>query len=117
MIKISEEKWEKLPKVEDHLSEKYGPVGSASRKEFQAKAEAWYYAELLREERKRQKITQKELGERIGKKREYISALEQGQTDAVLIVVNLGNLLQTIDDALADLLHARLLIRFYLREQ
>jgi DNA-binding XRE family transcriptional regulator len=84
MIKISEEKWEKLPKVEDHLSEKYGPVGSASRKEFQAKAEAWYYAELLREERKRQKITQKELGERIGKKREYISALEQGQTDMQL---------------------------------
>lgn len=84
MIKICEEKWEKLPKVEDHLSEKYGPVGSASRKEFQAKAEAWYYAELLREERKRQKITQKELGERIGKKREYISALEQGQTDMQL---------------------------------
>lgn len=84
MIKISEEKWEKLPKVEDHLSEKYGPVGSAPRKEFQAKAEAWYYAELLREERKRQKITQKELGERIGKKREYISALEQGQTDMQL---------------------------------
>ena len=84
MIKISEEKWEKLPKVEDHLSEKYGPVGSASRKEFQAKAESWYYAELLREERKRQKITQKELGERIGKKREYISALEQGQTDMQL---------------------------------
>lgn len=84
MIKIGEEKWEKLPKVEDHLSEKYGPVGSASRKEFQAKAEAWYYAELLREERKRQKITQKELGERIGKKREYISALEQGQTDMQL---------------------------------
>lgn len=84
MIKISEEKWEKLPKVEDHLSEKYGLVGSASRKEFQAKAEAWYYAELLREERKRQKITQKELGERIGKKREYISALEQGQTDMQL---------------------------------
>lgn len=84
MIKISEEKWEKLPKVEDHLSEKYGSVGSASRKEFQAKAEAWYYAELLREERKRQKITQKELSERIGKKREYISALEQGQTDMQL---------------------------------
>ena len=84
MIKISEEKWEKLPKVEDHLSEKYGPAGAASRKEFQAKAEAWYYAELLREERKRQKITQKELGERIGKKREYISALEQGQTDMQL---------------------------------
>ena len=45
MIKISEEKWAKLPQIEDRLAEKYGPVGSPSRKEFQAKAEAWYYAE------------------------------------------------------------------------
>ena len=52
--------------------------------EFQAKAEAWYYAELLRDERKRQKLTQQELGERIGKKREYISSLERGQTDMQL---------------------------------
>ena len=67
-----------------HLDEKYGPVGSPQRKEFQAKAEAWYYAELLRDERKRQKLTQQELGERIGKKREYISSLEQGKTDMQL---------------------------------
>ena len=84
MIKVSEEKWAKLPKIEDRLDEKYGPVGSPSRKEFQAKAEAWYYAELLRDERKRQKLTQQQLGERIGKKREYISSLEQGQTDMQL---------------------------------
>ena len=43
MIKISEEKWAKLPKIEDRLAEKYGPVDSPSRKEFEAKAEAWYY--------------------------------------------------------------------------
>ena len=84
MINISEEKWARLSKIEDRLDEKYGPVGSSSRKEFQAKAEAWYYAELLREERKRQKLTQQQLGERIGKKREYISALEKGQTDMQL---------------------------------
>jgi DNA-binding XRE family transcriptional regulator len=84
MIKISEEKWAKLPKVGDRLTEKYGPEGSPSRKEFQARAEAWYYAELLKDERKRQKLTQQQLGERIGKKREYISALEQGQTDMQL---------------------------------
>ena len=40
--------------------------------------------ELLRDERKRQKLTQQQLGERIGKKREYISSLEQGQTDMQL---------------------------------
>ena len=84
MIKISDEKWAKLPQIDDRLTEKYGPVGSPSRKEFQAKAEAWYYSELLRDERKRQKLTQQELGERIGKKREYISSLEQGKTDMQL---------------------------------
>ncbi len=84
MIQISEEKWAKMPKIEDHLTETYGEPGTASRKEFEAKTEAWYYAELLREERKRQKLTQQQLGERIGKKREYISALEKGQTDMQL---------------------------------
>ncbi len=84
MMKISDEKWAKMPKMEDKFAEKYGAEGSPERKEFQAKAEAWYYAELLRNERKRQKLTQQQLGERIGKKREYISALEKGQTDMQL---------------------------------
>ena len=84
MINISDEKCAKLPKVEDHLDEKYGAVGTPSREEFEAKAEAWYYAELLRDERKRQKLTQQQLGERIGKKREYISSLERGRTDMQL---------------------------------
>ena len=47
-------------------------------KKYDAKAKAWYYAELLKDERKKQNITQKSLAERIGKKREYISALEKG---------------------------------------
>ena len=67
-----------------HLTETYGEKGTPRREEFEAKAKAWYYAELLRDERKRQKLTQQQLGERIGKKREYISALEQGQTDMQL---------------------------------
>lgn len=85
MIKISDEK--KLAGLKtgsQHLSEIYGEKGTASREEFEAKAKAWYYAELLRDERKRQKLTQQQLGERIGKKREYISSLEQGQTDMQL---------------------------------
>ena len=53
-------------------------------KKYDAKAKAWYYAEMLKDERKKQNITQKALAERIGKKREYISALEKGQTDMQL---------------------------------
>jgi len=62
---ISEEKWANLPQIDDRLTEKYESVGSPSRKGFQAKAEAWYFSELLRDERKRQKLTQKELGRNI----------------------------------------------------
>ncbi len=84
MTKLNEEKLAKLKTSSQHLDEKYGPEGTPSREEFEAKAKAWYFAELLRDERKRQKLTQQQLGERIGKKREYISALEQGQTDMQL---------------------------------
>ncbi|MBO4316269.1 MAG: helix-turn-helix transcriptional regulator [Prevotella sp.] len=84
MIKLDEDKLAKLRTSSEHFDEKYGPKGSSERKEFEARAEAWYYADLLKEERKRQKLTQKQLGERIGKKREYISALERGKTDMQL---------------------------------
>jgi hypothetical protein len=28
MIKISDEKWVKLPQIDNHLTEKHGPIGS-----------------------------------------------------------------------------------------
>ena len=84
MIKIDEKKLAALKTGSQHLAEKYGERGTSAREEFEAKARAWYFAEILRDERKRQKLTQQQLGERIGKKREYISSLEQGQTDMQL---------------------------------
>ena len=84
MIKIDEKKLAALKTGSKHLAEKYGERGTPAREEFEAKARAWYFAEILRDERKRQKLTQQQLGERIGKKREYISSLEQGQTDMQL---------------------------------
>ena len=84
MINLDEKKLAQLKTGSQHLTEKYGERGTPSREEFEAKTKAWYYAELLRDERKRQKLTQQQLGERIGKKREYISSLEQGKTDMQL---------------------------------
>lgn len=83
-MKIDEKKLAKLGTSSKRLEDKYGLSGSPERKEFEARAESWYYAELLKEERKHQKMTQQQLGDRIGKKREYISALEQGKTDMQL---------------------------------
>ncbi len=84
MIKINEERWNKLPTVNNHLDEKYGKPGTPSREAFEARAKSWYYSELLKEERKRQKLTQQQLADRIGKKREYISTIERGKCDMQL---------------------------------
>ena len=84
MLKLDENKLASLRRFDNVLNEKYGSEKSVERKEFDAKAKAWYYAELLKDERKKQNITQKSLAEKIGKKREYISALEKGQTDMQL---------------------------------
>ena len=83
-MKLDTNKLNSLRSFDSYLDEQYGKENSVERKEFEAKAKAWYYAELLKDERKRQNITQKALAEQIGKKREYISALEKGQTDMQL---------------------------------
>lgn len=49
MINISDEKWKSLPKFNDKLNERYGAPGTPSRDAFEARAKAWYYAELLKE--------------------------------------------------------------------
>ena len=84
MLKFDENKLSSLRSFDDVLQDKYGDSDSEARKDFDARAKAWYYAELLKDERKRQKMTQKALAEKIGKKREYVSSLEKGQTDMQL---------------------------------
>lgn len=84
MLKLKETELARLRTFDDVLQEKYGDDGSEARREFDARAKAWYYAELLKEERKKQKMTQRTLAEKIGKKREYVSSLEKGQTDMQL---------------------------------
>lgn len=86
MVKLDINKLKGLRSFDSYLDEQYGEENSVEPKEFEAKAKAWYYAELLKDERKRQNITQKALAEQIGKKREYISALEKGQTDMQLSI-------------------------------
>lgn len=81
---ITPEKLKGMKTAGQLFDEKYGNEGTESRREFNAKAQAWYYAELLKEERKKQKISQAQLANIIGKSRTYITALEKGQTDMQL---------------------------------
>ena len=84
MVNLDMNKLKGHKSFDSYLDELYGEENSVEPKEFEAKAKAWYYAELLKDERKRQNITQKALAEQIGKKHEYISALEKGYTDMQL---------------------------------
>ena len=81
---IDIEKLKKLPTVEDMLQKEFGAKGSITREEFDAKSRAWYYAEVLKSARTAAGITQQQLADKIGKKREYIAMLEKGETDMQL---------------------------------
>ena len=82
--KLDAKKLSKLPSFNEKLDREYGPKGTMQRETFDAKARAWYYAEVLKDARKAAGITQKQLAERIGKERSYIALLEKGETDMQL---------------------------------
>jgi ribosome-binding protein aMBF1 (putative translation factor) len=84
MTQLNPEKLAKLKRADEWFDERYGTSGTQSRTDFENKALAWYYAEILKDARKKGKITQKELAEKIGKKREYVALLEKGETDMQL---------------------------------
>ncbi|ATC37703.1 XRE family transcriptional regulator [Elizabethkingia anophelis] len=85
MIKqLDPKKLSKLKRADDYLDEKYGKEGTPERQALMERAYNWYYTELIKDTRKSKKMTQQELADKIGKKREYISQLEQGKTDIQL---------------------------------
>ena len=81
---IDTQKLSQLKTVNDDLDKRYGKEGSQTRDEFDAKARAWYYAECLKEARKKAGLTQQEVADRIGKKRAYVALIERGETDMQL---------------------------------
>jgi ribosome-binding protein aMBF1 (putative translation factor) len=83
-MQFNEEKLAKLKRADEHFNERYGKQGTAERADFEAKAQSWYYAEILKEARKKGKLTQKQLADRIGRERSYIAHIERGETDMQL---------------------------------
>ena len=66
--------------VSAELEREFGPKGSSTRKAAEDKAWEEYNAQILLEARKKAGLTQKELAERIGANKGYISRLERGLT-------------------------------------
>jgi HTH-type transcriptional regulator/antitoxin HipB len=81
---IDKNKIASLSSANEMLDQKYGKTGTSTRDAFEAKAKARYYAEVLRDARKAVGMTQQELANKIGKKREYVASLEKGETDMQL---------------------------------
>jgi DNA-binding XRE family transcriptional regulator len=59
----------------------YGKVGTPEREAFRKEAYAYYMGQMLQDARKSEKITQRELAERIGVDKSYISKIEKGNIE------------------------------------
>ena len=59
----------------------YGKVGTPERDAFRREAYAYCMGQIIRDARRNEKVTQKELSERIGTDKAYISKIEKGQVE------------------------------------
>ena len=66
------------------MDHKYGINGTASRSEFEMKAQTFILGELLKDEREKANMTQAEMAEKTGTKKSYISRIENGKADIQL---------------------------------
>ena len=64
--------------ISAELDTLYGKSGTPEREQFRKEAYAYYMGQILHDARKSEKITQKELAERVGVNKAYISKIEQG---------------------------------------
>lgn len=81
MMKLDESKLAKLSTASELFDMKYGKSGTEKREKFHEAAVSWYYGEILRNRRRELKLTQKDLADRVGVVRSYISRVENGASD------------------------------------
>jgi ribosome-binding protein aMBF1 (putative translation factor) len=85
----------KTMKAKDLLAERYGEKGTESRAKFRDEAYSYYFGEIIRNRRKELHMSQEKLAETVGKKRPYISRIENGEDVRIsnlLLVANALNL-------------------------
>jgi DNA-binding XRE family transcriptional regulator len=66
---------------DSYLNEQYGAEGSAEREAFREEARNYMLGVILRDERKKQRMTQAQLAEKVGTNKTYISRIEKGMID------------------------------------
>ncbi|MEA3495672.1 MAG: helix-turn-helix transcriptional regulator [Bacteroidota bacterium] len=83
----------KIIKAKDLLAKRYGEKGSESREKFREEAYSYYFGEIIRNRRKELNISQEELAQSVGKKRPYISRIENGEDIRISNLILIANAL------------------------
>ncbi len=73
------------------LEKRRGKKGSEEREKFREEAYSYYFGEIIRNRRKELRISQQQLADSIGKRRPYISRIENGED------IKISNLLLVAD--------------------
>lgn len=61
------------------IAKRYGKEGTIEREKFREEAYSYYFGEILKKRRKELSMSQQKLAEKVGKKRPYISRIENGE--------------------------------------
>ncbi len=69
----------KLHKAKDIIAQRYGEEGTEQREQFRENAFAYYFGQIIKNRRKQLNMTQEGLAKKVGKKRPYISRIENGE--------------------------------------
>ena len=83
----------KLKTASQILDKKYGKMGTSSRDEFTEEAYAYYLSVILKDRRKELKLTQEDVAQKVGKKRPYISRVENGEDVRISNFVQIARVL------------------------
>lgn len=65
--------------AKDLIAERFGKEGTKEREKFREDAFSYYFGEIIKSRRKELKMSQEILAKKIGKKRPYISRIENGE--------------------------------------
>lgn len=79
----------------EHINKKYGEKGTETREKFEEELETFRIGVLIKEARKRQKMTQQQLAEKVGTTKNYISRIENNASD-----IRLSTLMRIIREGL-----------------
>ncbi len=69
-------KYNNINSFEELIELEHGKIGSETRNKFEEEAQMFIVGEMLKEARKEAKLTQKQLADKAGTKKSYISKLE-----------------------------------------